>query len=252
MDDDFILYIIVLVAVIIFSALIAFSFESTGNNLGSGSGTKAGNSTTALSQLTITASGSVSNASTQSLLYVSINGTGPTTQAATQNLSSTLNRFNSTIAPFINGNLSKITTSNYNTYKVFNSTIFQAQESLMVSLPNIANTSAAIGAVSNIPNVYISEAAPELSNAQIKGMRIQALQLALANATSQADALIGPNDTIYATNISVNNYVVYPFAYATAQASGPGTSPAITPKFYGGTNQVTESVSVVFSWGKKQ
>lgn len=250
MDDDFILYIIVLVAVIIFSALIAFSFESTGSN--TNTGTRSGNSTTSLNQLTITASGSVSNASTQALLYVSINGTGPTTQAATQNLSSTLNRFNSTIAPFINGNLSKITTSNYNTYKVFNSTIFQAQESLMVSLPNIANTTAAIGAVASIPNVYVSEAAPELSNAQIKGMRIQALQLALSNATSQADALIGPNDTIYATNISVNNYVVYPFAYATAQASGPGTSPAITPKFYGGTNQVTESVSVVFSWGKKQ
>lgn len=249
MDDDFILYIIVLVAVIIFSALIAFSFESNGN---AGSGAKSGNTSVALNQLSVSASGSVSNVSTQALLYIAINATGPTTQAATANLSATINQFNATISKYINGNISRITTSNYNTYRVFNSTSFQAQESITVLIPNISNTSAAIGAISNIPNIYVAQASPQLSNAQIKIMRTAALKLALANATSQAEALIGPNDSIYATNISVNNYVVYPFPYATASAAGPGSTPVITPKFYGGTNQVTESVNVEFSWGKSQ
>jgi uncharacterized protein YggE len=250
MDDDFVLYIIVLVAVIIFSALIAFSFES--NTSGGGAKTPGGAVNTTLNQLSVTASGTVYNTSTQSNLYVDINGTGQTNQQAVQNISASLNSFNSTILKFISNNQSRITTTSFQVYKIYNRSGYQATESLNVVIPNITNTSAVIGALSAIPNVFVTQASPQLSAAQITTMRTQALRLASANATSQATALIGKNNTIYATNISINNYYVYPYTLGVASAGPGGSAPSITPNFYGGTNKVTESVTVVFAWGPSQ
>lgn len=202
--------------------------------------------------VTISASGTVSNKSTEALVYVTINGSGPTNNQAVQNISATTKEFNSTIYPYINGNLSQISTSYFNVYKVYNRSVYTAEESITVTIPNINNVSAVIGALSAIPNLYLSAASTQLTNAQISIMRVQALKLAMANATQQAQAVIG-NGKITATNITVNNYYFYPYRYALGTAipasdSGYTTTVTIPPQFYGGTSQVTESVTVVFRY----
>ncbi len=249
MSNEILIYAIVILAIIVFGALIVSS--SFSNGMWGGRSPKATNN----SIITISASGTVTNTSSQAVLYVTMNGTGLTNQLAVHNISATLSAFNSTILKYVNGNLSMISTSYFNVYKLYNASGYVATESDMVTIPNINNVSGVISALSNIPYVYVSSASPQLSSAQVSAMRISALSLALSNATSQARALIGPNDTIYATNISVNNYYVYPFPYAAGGVASPGTLNSnvnITPQFYGGTNRVVESVTVVFTYGKKQ
>jgi uncharacterized protein YggE len=199
--------------------------------------------------LSISASGTIENKSTQAQLYLVINGTGPTSSIAVQNLSNTLSQFNNTISKYINGNTSDIKTEYLNTFKIYNNSGYEAQEQLYVVIPNIGNTSTVIAALSSIPNVYVNGASPMLSDAQISSMRLQALTLALSNATEQARALIGSSQII-STNITVNNYqVVYPFPYANASISNvPSNNTNLTTQFYGGTNKVTESIVVQFSY----
>jgi uncharacterized protein YggE len=262
MKNEFALYLLVLFAIIIFAGLVIYSLESTAR-IGYTTTIGGNKTTTNFNQLTITASGTVSNKSTQASLYVIVNGTGANSQLAVQNISATLNKFNSTILKFVNGNLSRVSTTYFNTYKAYNKSAYTSTEGLSIVLPNINNVSGAIGALSNITNVYVVGATPQLSDAQTSAMRIEALSLAMSNATAQAHALIGPNDTIYATNISVNNYRIFPYGYAIGASSpgaaGGGNSAAPEPsinstiptQFYGGTNQVTETVTVVFNYGPK-
>ncbi|HIH50260.1 TPA: hypothetical protein HA291_02260, partial [Candidatus Micrarchaeota archaeon] len=87
-------------------------------------------------------------------------------------------------------------------------------------------------------------------------LRASALALAISNATSQADALLGPNEVIYSRNISVNSYYIYPYGVAESSGSGAlasvaGRNATISPQFYSGTSQVTETVSVVFHYGSR-
>jgi uncharacterized protein YggE len=245
MKSEPILYVIVILALIVFAVLVVATFKwgHTGTPIPTNS-----------SMLVITASGTVFNKSSQGTIYLSINGTGATNQQAVQNISATLQKFNSTILKYVNSNLSQISTSYFNVYKLYNKSGYEAMESLSVTIPNINNVSPAIGAISNISNVFVNDAQPKLSDAQTSAMRVKALTFALANATSQARALIG-NKTIYTTNISVNNFYVYPFKYGTAVAAGGQSVPqasntTITPQFYGGLNQVTESVTVTFYYSR--
>lgn len=254
------LYAVIILSALVLGLLIFAGFAIFGSRSQSGTSTLSyTNSTIRLNSLVISASGTVTNKSTQATVYVDINGTGQTNQLAVQNLSNTLQSFNSTALKYINGNLSRISTSYFNTNKLYNKSGYEAQESLSVIIPNVNNVSSFIGAISTIPNAYVVGAASTLSAAQISSMRTSALTLALANATSQAQALVGKNNTIYSTNISVNSYNVYPFSYAVGAVGGGGANAAatpitttITPQFYGSTGQVTESVSVTFLWGPKK
>ena len=229
------IYVVVLLALLVFAGLAAISVHSNGLEAGRPN------------SLSVTASGTVSNVSAEALLYVTMNATGATNGAAVSNLTSTLNSFNSTISGYIDGNLSKMTTQSFQVYKLYNRSGYQATETVQVIVPSIRNTGAAIGAVSAIPNVYVTGAYPRLSDAQLSMMRKQALALALSNATSQARSLIG-NSAIISRNITINSYNVFPYAYGvTSSAAIPG-SVTVTPQFYGGTNKVTESITVVFTY----
>lgn len=251
MKNELALYLVIILAVVIFAALLIFTLQST-SRLGGGT------STVNMNQLTISASGTVSNSSSQASMYLIVNGTGTTSQLAVQNISATLNKFNSTILKYVNGNLSRISTSYFNVYKNYNKTGYTATEGLNLILPNIKNVSGAISSLSNISDLYVVGASPQLSDAQTSAMRIRALSLAMSNATAQAYALIGNNETIYATNISVNNYRIFPYGYALGASSAvvPSGAPvqninsSVPTQFYGGTSQVTESVTVVFTYGR--
>lgn len=260
MKQESIFYIIIIIAVVVVAALALTGLVS---NWKTGA-----NSTKPTNMVKITASGSASNEPSQALIYVTINGTGATTGSAVQNLSSTINEFNSSIYKFVNGNLSAVTTSSYSVnrpycyqYAPYNKTScyngYVAEESLSIMIPNIRNVSAVLGSTASIPNVYVTYVSAALSDSQATTLRQQALESAIANATSQAGAVIGPNDMIYSTNVTVNSYYAYPYPYgvsATASANGGTASvapSAIGPQFYGGTNQVEESVSVVFYYGPK-
>ncbi len=251
MGNEPVLYAILVILVIV---LVAFAFYA-GSNYKAWGSTATTTVSASKSVLTITASGTVYNSSAEAYVDVNINGTGATNKQAVQNLSASLDAFNSTISKYINGNFSRITTIYFNVYKIYNETGYQAQESLTVVLPNIKNVSPSIESLSAIPNVYVSDATPELSDAQVSSMRIAALSLALSNATQQAEALIGTNSTILSKNISVNNYYVYPYMYSIkyplSAGGATGGNVSIPPQFYGGTNRVTESVTVVFVYGKK-
>ena len=235
MGKDIFIYVVVLLALLVFAALAAISLHSSGLTAGRAN------------SLSVTASGTVSNVSAESLLYVTMNATGATNGAAVSNLTSALNSFNSTISGYIGGNLSKITTQSFQVYKLYNRSGYQATEMVQVIVPDIHNTGSAIGALSSIPNVYVTGAYPRLSDAQMSMMRKQALALALGNATSQARALIG-DSAIISRNITINSYYVLPYAYGVTTSSAIPGSVTVTPQFYGGTNRVTESITVVFTY----
>ena len=233
MGKDMFLYVVVLLALLVFASFAAISVHSSGLSAGR------------VNSLTITATGTASNASSSALLYVTVNATGATNGNAVKNITATLNAFNSTIFKYVDGNLSSITTESFQVYKLYNTSGYQATEIMRVEIPEIKNVSPAIGAISSIPSVYVTGATPTLSNKQMSIMRKQALAYALANATSQASSLIG-NRPIISSNITVNSYYVIPYAYGVTTST---SSAAANPQFYGGTNKVTESITVVFKYG---
>lgn len=249
MEKNYPAYLVALVAIIVFGIIVATSFMSRGvfnhhyhyNNYN--------NSNLNSSQLVITALGVASYNTSQVQLYVTANGTGNTTKAAVQNLSLTLNEFNSTIYNYVNGNLSRITTTGFNVYHIYNKSSFEAIEYLSILLPQLSSTSSVISSLSNITNIYITGANPILSPNQTTQLRSEALSNALANATSQAHALIG-NKTIYSTNITIDDYYIYPLNYGAGQSSyDNGYTTTVNPQFYGGTQQVVERITVTFYYG---
>ena len=234
----------------------------------------------ATSVITLSATGTASSRPTQAQISITINGTGATTASAVQNISTTLNMFNSTAYKFLNGNMSLLETTYYSVYKPYqycpiyatnatpasgsiaipmkctsNNIGYTAAEDISVTLPNIDNASSFLGAIASIPNVYVSSVSPSLSSNQTASLRAAALASAISNATSQADALLGPNEMIYSRNISVNSYYIFPYGVAansgalTAGVADRNTT--ISPQFYSGKSQVTESVSVVFHYGSR-
>ncbi len=226
--------------------------------------------------ITISAQGFASGQPNQTLLYLRINGTGSTTQNAVANLSASTALLNKTLSSYIGGNLSNIMTTSYYVdvrcnniyypysgsggaaiypygYKCNSTATYEAVESLQVTLPNQANAGAALNSVSAIPNVYVESVQDQFSNAQVASLRPLALASAMANATAQARATLGNGYTVSAENISVNsfNYRVFPL-YASGTAVG-GSSPGAAPQpiIFPGTSQVTESITVIFSYSKQ-
>ncbi len=201
-----------------------------------------------LGTITVTASGSAYGSPSQATLSVTINATGATNAQAVANLSSSLDSFNSTIYRYVNGNLSMISTEYFNVYKIYNRSGYQATEQVSATIPNISNVSHAIGALSSIPNVYVTYAGAQLSASQIVSLRDIALSNAVSNATRQAQAVAGSSSTLYVSNITVDSYYFYPVQLGTAV--GAPASSSVSPQFYSGRSHVTESVTAVFRYSQ--
>jgi uncharacterized protein YggE len=218
-----------------------------------------------LSYLKINSVGTAKGSAIKATLSIEIQGLGKTANAATANLSSELNQTNATLSKYVNGNTSLIQTSYYSLnnqtsyyypMEAYSYNGYVAQESLTVTIPSVKNVSSALGALSAINGISIYGATPILSDSQLSSLRLSALSDAMSNATAQADALL-PGKNLTVSNITVN-YFNYPIVlpYATGAGSstgGPVLSSAPvgktpSPIFFNGTETVTESVAVVFSY----
>lgn len=217
-----------------------------------------------IGHISISATGTASAQPTMGMLYLSVQGTGKTAVAATANLSASLAQMNTSLSGYVNKNASQIKTTYYNLYNqtanyyypgagytAYNG--FIAAEQLTVTIPNIQNLSNAIGSLSSINGIQITSASASLSNAQTTALRTAAFSNAIQNATSQASILTG-NAALSTQNITVNSYLFYPIAYANGNGSsaGPtiGKNTTVNPSFYSGTDSITESITVVFSYNK--
>lgn len=196
------------------------------------------------STIAVYATGVAYTVPTQAVVYVTVNATGNTTQSATQKLSSELSSFNTTIAKFINNNWTLVSTQSYNIYKIYNISGYRVSESIVITLPNINNSSVLVGALSAIPNVFVTNIQTSMPDWQVTLLRSSALQYALQNATSQARALAG-GMSVSVQNISVSSYNVYPYlGYSAANAQ----SAVNNPTFYNGRSKVVEAISVYFNY----
>lgn len=219
------------------------------------------------SLISVAASGSVSADPAQASIYLFLNATGNTSASAVANLSAITGRLNSTLLPFLNGNSSLIQTQSYSVYQqsVCNNytypipyvpvyptttiycpslrTFYTATEYLLVTIPNVAETDAALAGLSAINGVSINDVAAKLSQQQQTTLAQQALSLALSNATGQAQALSGGRQ-LEVQNITVqNNYIYYPTAGVFSAAAAVATNQT----FYPGRATVTKNIYVVFS-----
>lgn len=196
----------------------------------------------------VTAEGFAYGYPSQAVLYLYLSGSGPSSAIATSNASLTLQRLNYSLNSYINGNTTRIKTLAYQLYKQHNSSVYEVQESIEVTLPNIDNLSTAIQNLSSVGNVYVQQVSPVLSPSQQTALRNQALSSALANATAQAQVL-AQNATVTVHNITVTSFGVYPFGNGLLAAASPsgGISNQGT-LFYQGQNQVTESITAQFSY----
>ncbi|MDE1857308.1 MAG: SIMPL domain-containing protein [Candidatus Micrarchaeota archaeon] len=192
--------------------------------------------------ITVYASGLASAVPQQGVVYIVVNGTGPTSQSAVQNLTATMTSLNTTLVKYVNGNYSNIATQSYYVYKRYNATGYEATESVTVQVPNVSTTSSLLGAVSLIPNAYVQGVNSKLSDWQENALRTMALQNAVENATTQAQAVAGPSATVTPANITVSNFQVYPYGLASA-------SNAAGPAYYQGTGKVVVQISAMFRYG---
>jgi uncharacterized protein YggE len=119
---------------------------------------------------------------------------------------------------------------------------FIASEYLLLTIPNVTDTNAALVGLSGISGVSIGNVAARLSQQQQANMSEEALSLALSNATGQAQALAGGRQ-LQVRNITVqSNYLFYAGA---SVAAAP--APSYNQTFYPGRATVTKSIYVVFS-----
>lgn len=207
--------------------------------------------------LTISASGTASAVPGKAQLSVQLQGKGQTPSAAEYNLSKELIMANATLMKFIEGNRSNIQTTYYQLYNQtgFYYTTYNgyvASEDLSVTIPSIGNVSSALGALSNISGVSVYASSGILSDSQISTLRGEALSQAMSNATAQADALL-PGKNFSVSNITVDSYPrIYPLPYAlgTSAASTAVSNSTLSPAFFNGTETVTESITVVFTYNK--
>jgi uncharacterized protein YggE len=244
-------YVVVILAIVI--AIVIMLFFALGSRVAHNKHLISGFGKT--HTITITASGFASAKPSEADMSLVVNGTGKTSQEAVENLSTTLQAFNSTIGSYIDNNFSLVTTTYLNVYPRIiynyssgfaNRSGYIATEDLLVKLPSIDSVGSAVESLSSIPNIYVSYVIQRLSDSQITAMRSEALSDALTNATSQAAVLVGAGN-LTVGNISINNYYVYPYNYANSM----GKADIAAPLYYGGMNQIVESITVTFSYGNK-
>ena len=207
----------------------------------------------------VTATGTASASPSMASIYATINATGSTAALANANLSVFVGEFNTTVLPFLNGNVSDIQTQSYQVYQPYNCTYvnvsyycvyrklnyYVATESILVTIPSIKNVSAAVTQMLAVPHLQLQSVQAVLSDNQKTALNQEALSKALANATAQATALAGSREVVV-ENISVQSgYVSYP--YALDASSGAVAKVANGTVFFGGTASAQKSVYVVFS-----
>ena len=76
--------------------------------------------------ITVTATGTASASPAMATVYATINATGSTAASANGNLSVLVGEFNTTMLPFLNGNVSRIQTVSYQVYQPSNCTYVNA------------------------------------------------------------------------------------------------------------------------------
>ena len=182
--------------------------------------------------VTVTAVGTASANPSMAKIDVLINATGKTAGLANTNLSAIVNSFNSTILPFLNGNMSLIQTLYYEIYQATNCTYintyyctptklgyYVATESIEVTVPSINNVSAVIAGVSGINGLQLQDVQAQLSESQQTTLGREALSQALDNATIQAGILAANGTKIRVENITVEYSRIY-YPYALSGSSG--------------------------------
>ncbi len=260
--------VITLIAVLLLGAVAVVSIFHSQSSSGSQQQAPAGGTHV----ITVTAIGYATGQPSEELISISANATGNTTANAVANLSRTTALLNTTIYPFLNGNLSNIQTTAYSVQAICNGTVYEinqyqisqpavfpysqncnstvvysAEEQFSVTL-NATRADPAVSAVSGISNVYVDYVESQFSNSQIASLKPIALAAAMSNATSQAMATLGQGYNISALNITVDNYgPVFPLVASAAS----GSSAAPQPIIYQGSSSVTGTVTVVFSYQKK-
>lgn len=221
----------------------------------------------------VRASGAIHAVPTETIINLNVNGTENTSQLATANISSTLNKLNSTLYSYLNGNMSLVKTEAYNIKviyvinesalslclsnykdnisicKSFSSTykpVFMVSESLKVTLLNSNRTSDLLGSLASIPNVYINSVSSTLSDKQITEMRLEALKMAVQNATEQAKAVVGNSTLLTLGNVTIDNNNVYYPVYNTGLSTAESAN--IAPQYYTGINEVVETITAYFHY----
>ena len=221
----------------------------------------------------VRASGAIHAVPTETIINLNVNGTENTSQLATANISSTLNKLNSTLYSYLNGNMSLVKTESYNIKviyvinesalslclsnykdnisicKSFSSTykpVFMVSESLEVTLLDSNRTSDLLGSLALIPNVYISSVSSTLSDKQITEMRLEALKMAVQNATEQAKAVVWNSTSLTLGNVTIDNNNVYYPVYNTGLSTAESAS--IAPQYYTGMNDVVETITAYFHY----
>ncbi len=232
---------------LIVGLLVAYGLVAVASAVGSGGA----RTPASIGYVTVSATGGVNGYPTQAKVYLMVNGSGPTTQLATQNISLTLGQLNSTLYPFVGGNMSKVSTESYNIYKAYNKSAYVATEQVGVTVPEIGNVSMLLGALSRIPNVYVESTSAQLSDPQIAALRSQALAIAMQNATAQATAVLSGKG-VSVDNVTISSYSVYPYYYGGVFGGASIAPPAAasSPVFFSGTSRVSESVTVLFTYQK--
>jgi uncharacterized protein YggE len=220
--------------------------------------------------ITVTATGTATAAPSMAKIYVTMNATGETAYIADANLSLIVDELNSTLSPYVNGNLSMIQTVSYEIYQPTNCTYpitspvetsvvsypyciptklpyYEATESVVATIPNMSNVSAAITDLSAIPDLQLQSVQAQLSTSQQSTLNQEALSQALDNATTQASILAGGEQHVTVKNISVQSgYIYYPYALsATASGSVVGKT-TNSSEFFSGTISAQKSIYVVF------
>ncbi len=201
----------------------------------------AGLQKTQKSTVVVTATGSVSQYPAEGVVYVTINGTGKTTAIANDNLSLIYANLNSSIFQYIGKNSSNIQTQYYYTSKVYNQSEYQAIEGIDLIITSSKNISNVLNVLSSINNVYVTQASVKLSDVQLQSMRSAALNLALENATQQAESLTN-NATLSIQNITVGQAImpIFPTVSLNTEKSYPVV-------FSYGNQGLTETVTVIFT-----
>jgi uncharacterized protein YggE len=211
--------------------------------------------------ITVTAVGTASANPSMAELDILLNATGNTVYLANANLSAIANELNATLLPFLNGNASRIQTVYYSVYQPTNCTYvspayyckesklpyYAATESIEALMPNIANVSDAITAVSGIPDLQIQDVQAQLSEGQQAVLSREALSQAVENATSQAEIVAGSGTSISIENITVQYSQVYCSGCMFGASSGAVAQGASPSAFFGGRASVQKNVYVVFS-----
>jgi|GEM_PF-6019388 uncharacterized protein YggE len=197
--------------------------------------------------ITVTAQGFAYGYPSEAVIYLYLNGSGPDSAIATSNASLTLQKLNFSLNKYINENTSEIKTLSYQLSKEHNSSIYEVDEDLEVTIPNIQNVSTVLQNLSSIQNIYVQTVSPTLSDSQKVKLRNLALSDALTNATTQAKVL-AQNMTVTTHNITVTSFnVFYPYSLNAAASPSGGIGNKGT-LIYSGENQVSETVTVQFSY----